>query len=282
MLISVITINYNNKEGLSRTIKSVMTQSCKDYEFIIIDGGSTDGSVNIIKENECRINYWISEPDGGIYPAMNKGVQTAHGEYCIFMNSGDIFYNEDVLKNIISLNIKADIVCGDLNIGNKKICPSPDTVTMRYLFATTMYHQASLIKTDILKRIPYDETLRVVGDWKFFLDALIFNNCSYEHIHLVIAIFEEGGFSTQNKNKADEEREIILKDKFPHRILKDFEDYTYGLTNFSYMVNRVSEIPPIKKLIYLFDFIILRIINLKIRSKWIKKLTYNPNDPYIG
>ena len=94
MRFSVITINYNNREGLNKTIKSVLCQSINDYEYIIIDGGSTDGSVDIINNNANFITYWVSEKDNGIYHAMNKGVAHAHGEYCIFMNSGDIFYNE--------------------------------------------------------------------------------------------------------------------------------------------------------------------------------------------
>ena len=97
---SIITINYNNAEGLRRTIKSVVSQTFVDYEYVIIDGGSTDGSVDVIKEYENKISYWVSEKDGGIYNAMNKGVKVAHGEYLIFMNSGDIFYSDSVLSDV--------------------------------------------------------------------------------------------------------------------------------------------------------------------------------------
>ena len=103
MLFSVITINYNNCEGLQRTIDSVIGQTFKDFEFIVIDGGSTDGSVDIINKNAASITYWISERDNGIYHAMNKGIAQAHGDYCIFMNSGDCFYNIEVLKKSVVL-----------------------------------------------------------------------------------------------------------------------------------------------------------------------------------
>ena len=89
MKLSVITINFNNRDGLRKTIESVVNQTYNDFEYIIIDGGSTDGSVDVIKEYADRIDYWVSEPDKGIYNAMNKGIDVAKGEYCIFMNSGD-------------------------------------------------------------------------------------------------------------------------------------------------------------------------------------------------
>ena len=99
MKFTVITINYNNADGLRQTILSVVGQTCDDYEYVIIDGGSTDGSVEVIKEREDKISYWVSEKDGGIYNAMNKGVKAARGEYLIFMNSGDIFYDNKVLSD---------------------------------------------------------------------------------------------------------------------------------------------------------------------------------------
>ena len=98
---SIITINYNNADGLRRTIESVVSQTFDDYEYVIIDGGSTDGSVDVIKEYENKISYWVSEKDGGIYNAMNKGVKASNGEYLIFMNSGDVFYRDKVLEDIM-------------------------------------------------------------------------------------------------------------------------------------------------------------------------------------
>ena len=112
MKYSIITINYNNKDGLKKTIESVINQSCKDFEYIIIDGGSTDGSVDVIRQYADRINYWISEPDKGVYNAMNKGVAQAHGEYLNFMNSGDCFSDNSVLENIAHSLCSYDIVTG--------------------------------------------------------------------------------------------------------------------------------------------------------------------------
>ena len=93
MKFSIISINYNHKEGLIRTIKSVLCQNNDNYEYIIIDGGSSDGSVDVIKDNAANIAYWVSEKDNGVYHAMNKGVAKAKGDYLIFMNSGDCFHS---------------------------------------------------------------------------------------------------------------------------------------------------------------------------------------------
>ena len=100
MKLSIITVNFNDAEGLERTIKSVVSQTFCDYEFIIIDGGSTDGSIEVINKYESYIDYWASEPDGGIYPGMNKGLRQAKGEYLNFMNGGDCYHSPDVLQNI--------------------------------------------------------------------------------------------------------------------------------------------------------------------------------------
>ena len=97
MKLSIITVNFNDSEGLERTIRSVISQTFRDFEFIVIDGGSTDGSVNVIKKYENHINYWVSEHDGGIYAGMNKGLRQAKGEFVNFMNGGDSYHSPDVL-----------------------------------------------------------------------------------------------------------------------------------------------------------------------------------------
>lgn len=103
MKLSIITVNYNDAKGLQRTIESVLCQTFHDYEFIVIDGGSTDGSVEVIKRYEKYIDYWVSEQDGGIYPGMNKGLRQAKGEYVNFMNGGDCYHSSDVLEKIFFL-----------------------------------------------------------------------------------------------------------------------------------------------------------------------------------
>ena len=112
--ISIITINYNEKVGFEKTIKSVLNQSYQDFEFIIIDGGSTDGSINVIEKYKDSISYWVSEPDKGVYNAMNKGIRASKGEFVIFMNGGDCFNNDLVLEEIAPmLNDEFDVYYGN-------------------------------------------------------------------------------------------------------------------------------------------------------------------------
>lgn len=272
MKVSIITINYNHAKGLRKTIESVITQTCKDYEYIIIDGGSTDGSVDVIKEHASQIDYWVSEPDGGIYPAMNKGIRIAKGDYCIFMNSGDEFYSKDVIENVIKQGLREDIVCGDICFGERNIVANPDSVTMRTFYKSTLYHQASFIKTQLLREHPYDETMRSAADWKFFMEELVFRNRSYKHIPIVIAKFEGGGISSTQK--AISRKEVIegLKNCLPERVLTDYEDYVFGKTSYRKMFTSIEQIPKLKKIIYNIDKGILSLLNIWIKADWIRKL----------
>lgn len=272
MRISVITINYNNYKGLRRTIESVLYQSCSDYEYIVIDGGSNDGSVDIIKEYADKIDYWVSEPDGGIYPAMNKGVKAAHGDYCIFMNSGDEFYAKDILEKIVEMELKEDIVCGDICFGENNISPNPDAVTMRTFYKHTLYHQASFIKTQLLREHPYDESMKSAADWKFFMHELVFRNATYRHLPLVIARFEGGGVSTTHNEISHNEVQKELKKCLPERIMADYEDYVFGSTPFRRMFTTVEQIPPVRKILYRVNVFILKLLNWWLKSEWIKKL----------
>lgn len=219
MRYSVITINYNNKEGLIRTIKSVINQTNSKYEYIIIDGGSTDGSVDVIKQHASEISYWISEKDNGIYHAMNKGVAQAHGDYLIFMNSGDCFHSQNVLDNVVKY--EEDIVCGQVSTfpsGHHK-----DTITLVDLMRMSLPHQAMFIKRDLLIRHPYDEKYKILSDWKFCIEALVFDNCSFRNLEIVIADYESGGISTNSNGLLPKERQLILNELFPPRIIADYQ-----------------------------------------------------------
>lgn len=151
MKYSIITINFNNRDGLRRTIESVVNQTYRDFEYIIIDGGSIDGSVDIIKEYADKIDYWVSEPDKGIYNAMNKGITMAHGEYLNFMNSGDCFFDKERLQKIEDLNSDSDIIVGkDLHIDSKSGKSATSVISHRlgffHFYTTTIPHQSAFIK----------------------------------------------------------------------------------------------------------------------------------------
>ena len=226
MRYSIITINYNDKEGLSRTIKSVINQTSKDFEYIVIDGGSTDGSVDIIKQNANHIDYWVSEKDKGVYNAMNKGIAQAKGDYLVFMNSGDCFHMPDVLT--LMSDYQEDIICGKVFKGNTTI-PSghyKPTITLVDLMRGSLPHQAMFIKRELMVKHPYDENYKILSDWKFCIQALVFDNCTFRNSDVVVADYDISGISTNSNGLLAKEREIILKELFPQRIIEDYERLT--------------------------------------------------------
>lgn len=222
MRYSIITINYNDKEGLKRTINSVLYQTNTDYEFIIIDGGSADGSIDIIKEYEDHISYWISEKDKGVYHAMNKGVAQAHGDYLIFMNSGDSFHTSNILCSV--MGYQEDIICGKVLKGESTI-PSghnKPTISLVDLMRGSLPHQAMFIKRELMIKHPYDEGYKILSDWKFCLEAIVYDNCSFRNIDTIVADYDTSGISTHSNGLLPKERELILKELFPPRVITDY------------------------------------------------------------
>ena len=225
MRYSVITINYNNCEGLLQTVRNVLGQTCKDFEYIIIDGGSTDGSVEVLREYGDKISFWISEADSGIYNAMNKGVTHAHGDYCIFMNSGDLFYDESVLERVNAINHTEDIVVGKVVVDRHDHIisqPPKDELTMYHLYSGSIPHQGSFISTKLLRKYPYDESLKISSDWKFFVQTLILDNCSIRYLDEFVARYDTDGFSSLNPKLMRQEKESVMSALFPPRVLADY------------------------------------------------------------
>lgn len=220
MKLSIITINYNNSEGLRKTIESVVNQTWYDFEYIIIDGGSTDGGVEIIKEYASRIDYWVSEPDKGIYNALNKGLAVAKGEYCNFMNSGDCFYSFSTLEQVFASKPMVDIICG--NTFTDKLKAPPKTITFDTLFNVSICHQCAFIRTSLMKKYGYDEKYKIVADRKFFLQALIFDNCSYQSIDVDVVKYDITGFSAVNPVLSRLEYDQVLEELIPERIRVDY------------------------------------------------------------
>lgn len=220
---SIITINLNNREGLKKTIESIVNQTCKDFEYIVIDGGSTDGSVDIIIAYSAKIDYWVSEPDKGIYNAMNKGILKATGEYCNFMNSGDCFHQKDVLEKVYS-ECQEDIVVGKMMIGDNPFpfgYPFQD-ISMVHFIRSSILHQASFIRRSLLFNNLYDEHYSIVSDWKFFIEVLIFQNHSFKNINIIIADFDDSGISNSHYSINKYERNKVLTEMLPERIYKDY------------------------------------------------------------
>lgn len=218
MKLSIITINYNNLVGLRTTLESVLKQSFQDFEYLIIDGGSTDGSRELIVQYEYRLSYWCSERDSGVYNAMNKGILQAQGDYLLFLNSGDYLANENILENVVSYLSGSDIVYGDLTFvwkdGHRMIATYPDVLDLRYLLEGSLAHPASFIKRSLFEGCLYSESYRIVSDWEFWVKKIVLEEVSYLHLPMVISIFDTEGISS-DMEKCNREREQVLRQLFP-------------------------------------------------------------------
>lgn len=225
MWLSIITINFNNRSGLKKTIESVVAQTFKDYEWIVIDGGSTDGSRELIEQYANHFSYWISEPDRGVYNAMNKGIKVAKGDYLQFLNSGDWLFDETALERCFSHPFTSDIVYGDLYFvykdGRQKKTCFPNPLTLRYFYRFSLGHNASFIKRELLQHDLYDERFKIVSDWAFFLKKAL-SGCSFEYINETVSCFDTNGISIVNKELVKQEREIVLNELIPDLLVQDF------------------------------------------------------------
>jgi glycosyltransferase involved in cell wall biosynthesis len=214
--ISIITINRNNKNGLYRTIQSVVNQTYINIEYIIIDGDSQDGSKDLLSND--KIHIAISESDNGIYDAMNKGIKLSSGVYCLFLNSGDVFHNKDVVNNLLKTidhNITDDIIYGDIkliNEDNSSLLKSPKELNFYTLLNAGLPHQAAFIKRDLfLKYGFYDNNMEICADWVFFLDVICKHNATSNYVPMIIADFSTDGISSHASNT-----HIIRKEKEGH------------------------------------------------------------------
>lgn len=227
MQLSIITINYNNCDGLKKTIDSVVSQTFNGFEWIVIDGGSTDGSKELIERYSSHLAYWVSEPDKGIYNAMNKGIKVAQGEYLMFLNSGDYLYEDVSLEKVFRAGLDADVVCGDVLVetGEKRFrWPNLREVTMyTFIYGTIAHSGGSFIQKSLFDRYGlYDESLCIVSDWKFFLQAIGLGDASVKCINVIISVFDNHGLSSSMKSLHIEEKNSVLNECVPQRILKDY------------------------------------------------------------
>lgn len=231
MKISIITINYNNKTGLQKTMESVLSQSYSDIEYIVIDGNSSDGGKELLDSYKRNLAFCLSEPDTGIYNAMNKGVEHATGEYIMYLNSGDVLIDNDVITRIVPRLGEADIVCGQLisMISREQFGrTSKKPLTMLdFVKGGPIPHPATFTRKTVFERLRFDESLRIVSDWKFFLQAIMFEGFTHQVIDEVITVFEEGGISS-DPNRCEPERRKVIDEFLPASIKADYNSFLYG------------------------------------------------------
>ena len=241
MRLSIITINRNNATGLEKTLQSVALQTFKEFEYIIIDGASTDGSVEVIEKFESWFAQlkWVSEPDTGIYNAMNKGIRMASGDYIQILNSADCLATDDVTEQMLVALEKADYP--SILYGNMVKC-FPDghrmvdknfagqEITMLGMYTGTLNHDPTYIRRDLFAKYGfYDESLKIVSDWKWYLQAIVLGNEKPKYVDLDVTLFDMTGISETNKELTYAERKQVLKQLFSEAVLKDYEQYAFPI-----------------------------------------------------
>ncbi len=220
--LSIITINYNNAEGLKKTLQSIIHQNSKEFEYIVVDGNSSDGSKELISQNNSYISNWISEPDTGVYNAMNKGVRMSNGEYLLFLNSGDQLADENVIEKILPFLRNADLISGNLIYSldgvPQTLFTPPENINLTYFLHSFLPHPSTFIKKDLFEKAGfYNENLKVVSDWEFFLKSSVIHQAKYMHIDLIVSDFDNSGLSSnpQNEHLIQQEKQSVYETLFP-------------------------------------------------------------------
>ena len=241
MKLSVITINRNNSAGLKKTMLSVTSQTFKEFEYIVIDGASTDGSVEVIRKIESEFAHlkWVSEPDKGIYNAMNKGIRMALGEYIQILNSGDSLAAPDVTERMLkALGEKGNpaILYGNMvkcfPDGHRMVdkCFAGQEITMLGMYTGTLNHDPAYIRRELFEKHGYyDETLKIVSDWKWYLRAIILGGEKPQYVDMDVTLFDMTGISETNKELDKAERKQVLEQLFPETVLADYERFAFPI-----------------------------------------------------
>jgi glycosyltransferase involved in cell wall biosynthesis len=227
--LSIITINLNNIDGLRKTFESVFNQLFSDFEYIVIDGGSTDGSAELLRQYNEKIAYWISEPDSGVFQAMNKGIRAAKGEYLLFLNSGDFLVDNNVLTEVFREDHTEDILWGTSRYSrNGQVLsnsPSPEKLTLKFFYNQTISHQSTFIRGSLFKQYGnYKEDFKINSDYEFWIRTIILNNCTTKKLNILVSDYNLEGLSGSQNNLelSREENKKILKHSVPPRILDDY------------------------------------------------------------
>ena len=219
--LSIITINYNNLLGLQKTVASVTSQTWQEFEYIVIDGGSTDGSAAYLESQKDKITYWVSESDAGIYNAMNKGIAKATGEYLLFLNSGDHFNEATSLQKVSMHLCNEDVIYFNINVVQEAgscVLENPGVFSFSYLHNNLPCHQCTFIHQSVFERVGhYDESLKIVADWKLLLLGILKHNVTYRKVDAVFSTFYQDGISSlpENQSIMDAERTQVLQTEFP-------------------------------------------------------------------
>ena len=262
MVFTIVTINRNNASGLRKTLQSVLDQTLTDFEYVVVDGASTDGSVDVIGKYAARFGprlKWISEPDKGIYNAMNKGIGMASGEYVEFLNSGDCLAGPDVVERMLrALEEKA---CPSILYGNmlkdmtdgkilKDRCFAGQDITFLGFYTGTLNHSPAYIRKDLFEKYGlYDESLKIVSDWKWYLQAIILGTEKPVYADIDVTLFDMTGISETNKDLDKTERKKVLEELIPQTVLSDYDQWAFPIAQ----IKRLKRHPWAYKLVWFLE-----------------------------
>ncbi len=201
--VSIVTVCLNDSRGLERTIESVRRQGFADRELHVVDGGSTDDTLEVLQRSGDVVTSWTSAPDGGVFDAQNKGAQRATGTWLAFLNAGDCFASDDALSVALERAADADVLYGDViwekPSGERWACPQPDPLTLEFFMRTALPHQATLVRRALFERVgPFDTSFRVAADHAFFLKAIVVHAARARHVPASLAVQAFGGLSTSD------------------------------------------------------------------------------------
>ena len=219
-LVTVITVVLNNEKTIEKCLSSVARQTYKNIEHILIDGQSIDNTLDIIKKHECFLDYFVSEPDSGVYDAMNKGLTLAKGEYILFLNADD-WYREDAVEKLLSNSIKYNV---DITYADASIVNSDGIVYKRlnswlhdgmYTLGAPLRHETMLVRSEVYNKYGfYDNSYQIISDYIYMI-VLYKNGCSFKHVREPLLFFSDTGKSNVDYATIGVEREKFFKSLFP-------------------------------------------------------------------
>ena len=250
MNLSIITINRNNAAGLEKTLQSVASQTCKEFEYVVVDGASTDDSVDVIKRFAPQFGdrlKWISEPDKGIYNGMNKGICMATGDYIQILNSADILAASNVTERMIvalkeseykGQGAEVSLLYGNMikkDYSSGKIVGKSGKVeySLRQYYSSTMNHDCCYIRRDLFDAYGlYDENLKIVSDWKWFLQVIGLGRVKPVYVDIDVTVFDTSGISERNLDLRNKERRQVLEEVLPPAILTDYDAHAFPVSQY--------------------------------------------------
>lgn len=272
MTLSIITINRNNASGLEKTMKSVLSQTCWEFEYVVVDGASTDGSVAVLQENAKRFGdhlKWVSEPDKGIYNAMNKGIGMASGDYIQILNSGDCLVSDLVVErmlNALSVSGYPSILYGNMlkDMPGGKIVRDKSfagkEITFLGFYNGTLNHSPAYIRKSLFDKYGlYDEDLRIVSDWKWYMHAIILGAEKPVYADIDVTLFDMNGISETNLELRDHEKSQEMSKLIPSAILADYQAWSFPIDQ----MRRLKRHPWAYKIVWFLERCLFKLEKLK-------------------